>query len=101
MDDARNYTLFKDVKNLFHAPKHLEKFYKEFGCRSLSELIEEQFIPNGHEIQGHRTSTGFREFVLQRLLLFIADHSELEERYHWMCVEGHFQVRVVRKVFDF
>lgn len=97
VNDAATYQQFKAVKNLHHAPKKLEAFYRNMGCKLLSELIEENTEPGGAAVDGKESyCTDLRNLVLQRLSYFAKDldDDEVWKRYQFLNETGKLGVKV-------
>ena len=99
MDDSREYYLFKDCDQLYHAPKPLEKFYFELGCKRLGDLIQEEYLPSGPELYTNKQkqrAEDCRKLVLQRLMLYIQtfDDKDLEAKRQQMYRPEYFTVTV-------
>ncbi|KAL1743141.1 hypothetical protein HDZ31DRAFT_41634 [Schizophyllum fasciatum] len=73
-DDSIALQLFGD--KLFTAPQEdiLEKFYGNLGSRRLSSIVKEDFNSGG-EVPNHKPAHVIKALVLERLPLFLHDHS--------------------------
>jgi hypothetical protein len=99
-EKSKDYALFQDVKSLYHAPRHLEDFYRSFGCKVLAEIITETAQPEGEDKSGSGYAAKTRELVLEGLKPFIPTLKDAGriDRYKWMTEGENFKVRVFRKV---
>ncbi|KAI5889804.1 uncharacterized protein SCHCODRAFT_02635666 [Schizophyllum commune H4-8] len=73
-DDSIALQIFGD--KLFTAPQEdiLEKFYANLGSRRLSSIVKEDFNFGG-EVANHKPAQAIKALVLERLPLFLHDHS--------------------------
>jgi hypothetical protein len=71
----------------------------ELGSRRLSSLVKEEYR-TGTEIKPSKQADETRALVLQRLPLFLHDHSHNSQRitYNWLNQDNHFVVRTFGKV---
>jgi len=74
-------------------------FYQSLGCKRLSELVREEYRTT-HEIYGHRTAQDVRSLILERLPLFLHEHTHAATRvsFTWLNNERNFVVRTFGKV---
>lgn len=102
MDDSKSYSFFRKVERLVHAPKSVEHFYLTLGCQTISSIVEEHYgsVGDGKAIAGHPRCTTTREYVLDRLRIFIADshNSNWDKLYQDYCAGHNFQVQVFEKM---
>ena len=74
-------------------------FYQFLGCKRLSDLVREdhQTTP---EIHGHKTAQEVRSLILERLPLFLHEHTHATTRvpFSWLNNEKNFVVRIFGKV---
>lgn len=82
-------------------------FYQSLGCRRLSDLIQEEYQTT-QEIHGHKTAKEVRSLILERLPLFLHEHTHAATRVPltWLNKERNFIVRTfgrvsVTKTLDF
>ncbi|CAL1709408.1 unnamed protein product [Somion occarium] len=98
-DDTNAYQHFGDV--LFAAPQEdfLEDFYIELGSPRLSSLVREKFR-TGTEIRGSKKAQEIRSLILERLPLFLHEHSHAKTKvpYTWLNNEQNFVVRTFGKI---
>jgi hypothetical protein len=83
---------------LREAQRHPE-FYEHLGARRLSSLVKEEYR-TGQELRGSKTALDVRALVLQRLPLFLHDHTHEGQRiqYAWLNDDAHFVVRAFGRV---
>ena len=74
-------------------------FYQTLGCKRLSELVREEYRTT-QEIYGHKTAQEVRSLILERLPLFLHEHTHAATRvsYTWLNNERNFIVRTFGKV---
>jgi len=74
-------------------------FYQSLGCRRLSDLVREEYQTT-QEIHGHRTAQEVRHLILERLPLFLHEHTHATTRvpFSWLNNERNFVVRTFGKV---
>ena len=74
-------------------------FYQFLGCKRLSELVREEYRIT-QEIYGHRTAQDVRSLILERLPLFLHEHTHATTRvpFTWLNNERNFVVRTFGKV---
>lgn len=74
-------------------------FYRSLGCKRLSELVREEYRTT-QEIYGHRTAQDIRSLILERLPLFLHEHTHATTRvsFTWLNNERNFTVRTFGKV---
>lgn len=117
-DDTNGYQLFGD--RIFTAPQEdlLESeslqfvkctssplsfvsagFYTELGSRRLSLLIREDYKTSS-EIKISKTASDTRSLILERLPLFLHEHTHSRARvpYSWLIVEKNFIVKAYGKL---
>lgn len=107
MDNERDYSIFRDVEQLFHAPKGLEQFYEKLGSPRLSSIIREEYDRQGPEQLKHPHRERIRKLVIERLDLFLQQRDgKRRKMFHTMQQGNNFQVKVfeglqMTKVLDF
>ncbi|KAI0646791.1 hypothetical protein C8Q79DRAFT_956470 [Trametes meyenii] len=98
-DDTNAYQLFGDV--IFTAPQEdlLEAFYMELGCRRLSGLVREDYQTRS-EVVGSRKAAETRALILERLPLFLHEHTHTKTRvsHSWLNNEKNFLVKTFNKL---
>ncbi|KAI0637255.1 hypothetical protein C8Q77DRAFT_1216014 [Trametes polyzona] len=98
-DDTNAYQLFGDV--VFSAPQEdlLEAFYLELGCRRLGSLVREEY-QNRNEVVGSRKAAETRALILERLPLFLHEHTHTQTKvsYTWLNNEKNFIVKTYGKL---
>jgi hypothetical protein len=80
-------------------------FYIKLGVRRLSHLIKDEYKPStelfgaSHQ-QPHPRSTATRTLILERLPLFLHEHTHAQARvpYAWLNDSAHFVVRTFGKL---
>ncbi|KAF9644423.1 hypothetical protein BDM02DRAFT_3272450 [Thelephora ganbajun] len=74
-------------------------FYRSLGCKRLSDLVREE-CRKTQEIRGHKTAQEIRSLVLERLPLFLHEHTHATTRVHftWLNNERNFVVRAFGKL---
>ncbi|THH29159.1 hypothetical protein EUX98_g5023 [Antrodiella citrinella] len=98
-DDTNAYQHFGDA--IFAAPQDdlLEDFYMELGSRRLSALVKEKYKTSA-EIKHSRKPADIRNLILERLPLFLHEHShaKVQVPYSWLNTEANFVVRAFGKI---
>ncbi|EKM56817.1 uncharacterized protein PHACADRAFT_141759 [Phanerochaete carnosa HHB-10118-sp] len=98
-DDTNAYQLFGDA--VFSCPQEdlLEDFYQELGSRRLSSLIKDEHKP-ATEIKHSKKAQETRTLILERLPLFLHEHTHTQTRvpYSWLNQEKNFAVRTFGKL---
>ncbi|KAI1790758.1 hypothetical protein LXA43DRAFT_921512 [Ganoderma leucocontextum] len=98
-DETNAYQLFGDT--IFSAPQEdlLEEFYTELGCRRLGTLVREQFNTS-REVFGSRKAAETRALILERLPLFLHEHTHTKTcvSYSWLNNDMHFIVKTFGKL---
>ncbi|KAH7929282.1 hypothetical protein BV22DRAFT_1081369, partial [Leucogyrophana mollusca] len=98
-DDTNGYQLFGD--SIFAAPQEdlLENFYASLGSRRLSNIIREDYKTTS-EIKNSKTATDVRSLVLERLPLFLHEHTHARTRVSlgWLTNEQNFKVKTFGKL---
>ncbi|KAI0670652.1 hypothetical protein C8Q78DRAFT_1037269 [Trametes maxima] len=98
-DETNAYRMFGDV--IFTAPQEdlLEEFYMELGCRRLSGLVREEYQTRS-EVVGSRKAAETRALILERLPLFLHEHTHTKTRvsYSWLNDEKNFIVKTFNKL---
>ncbi|KAJ7251757.1 hypothetical protein B0H12DRAFT_1118770 [Mycena haematopus] len=106
-DDNNALQNFGD--SLFTAPQEdiLEGFYMILGSRRLSSLVKEEYKTTA-ESKDQRTAAEIRALILERLPLFLHEHTHARTRvtFNWLNQEAHFIVTsfgklAVTKTLDF
>ena len=74
-------------------------FYEFLGCKRLSELVREEY-PKAEEIPRHKEAQRVRTLVLERLPLFLYEHTHAATRvpFAWLNDEKNFVVKTLGKV---
>lgn len=74
-------------------------FYAQLGSRRLSSLVKEEYRTRD-EIRPSKVASDTRSLVLQRLPLFLHDHTHEGQRftYQWLSKDDHFRVKAFNKV---
>jgi Protein of unknown function (DUF3684) len=69
--------------------------YLSLGSQRLSALVKEEYLTKG-EIKGHRVAIDTRTLILERLPLFLHEHTHARIRvsYNWLNDEKNFVVQV-------
>ncbi|KAJ7039263.1 hypothetical protein C8F04DRAFT_1087709 [Mycena alexandri] len=92
-DDNHALQNFGDL--LFTAPQEdiLEGLYALLGSRRLSSLVKEEY-KTGTEVKDSRAAAEIRALILERLPLFLHEHTHAKTRvsYNWLNTEAHFVV---------
>ncbi|KAI0083802.1 hypothetical protein BDY19DRAFT_975723 [Irpex rosettiformis] len=98
-DDTNGYQLFGD--KIFTCPQEdlLEEFYGELGSRRLSSLVKEHYETTS-EIKSTRKAEELRSRILERLPLFLHEHTHAPTRvpFAWLNADRNFIVRVFGSV---
>ncbi|KAL4253718.1 hypothetical protein ABKN59_003690 [Abortiporus biennis] len=98
-DDTNAYQQFGD--SVFSAPQEdlLEEFYSTLGSRRLSTLVQEQYTTTS-EVRGAKRATETRSLILERLPLFLHEHTHAQTRipYSWLNKDANFIVRTFGKI---
>ncbi|KAI9067076.1 hypothetical protein FKP32DRAFT_1644765 [Trametes sanguinea] len=98
-DDTNAYQLFGDV--IFTAPQEdlLEAFYIDLGSRRLSSLVREDYQTRG-EVVACRRAAQTRALILERLPLFLHEHTHTKTRvtYSWLNNKDNFIVKTFNKL---
>ncbi|KAG6335719.1 hypothetical protein ID866_3377 [Astraeus odoratus] len=94
-DDTNAYQLFGD--SIFTAPQEdlLEDFYIWLGCKRLSLVVREEYKVS-NEIPRAKTGMETRALVLERLPLFLHEHTHARTTVSlaWLSKPENFKVRV-------
>ncbi|KAJ7188459.1 hypothetical protein C8R46DRAFT_1171527 [Mycena filopes] len=92
-DDNNALQNFGDL--LFTAPQEdiLEELYALLGSRRLSSLVKEEY-KTGMEVKDSRAAAEIRTLILERLPLFLHEHTHAKTRvsYNWLNTDTHFVV---------
>ncbi|KAH8102310.1 hypothetical protein BXZ70DRAFT_1017278, partial [Cristinia sonorae] len=98
-DDTNGYQHFGDA--VFAAPQDdlLEDFYMELGSRRLSALVKEKY-KTSVEVKNSRKPMDVRKLILERLPLFLHEHShaKVQVPFSWLNNEANFIVRAFEKI---
>ncbi|KAI0933780.1 hypothetical protein AcW1_005516 [Taiwanofungus camphoratus] len=98
-DDTNAYHFFGS--SVFTAPQEdlLEEFYMELGSNRLSTLVREEHR-TGAETKNSRKALETRSLILERLPLFLHEHTHARTRisYSWLNNERNFIVRTFGKL---
>ncbi|OCH90810.1 hypothetical protein OBBRIDRAFT_834709 [Obba rivulosa] len=99
VDDPNALQLFGEV--VYTAPQEdlLEGFYSELGSKRLSALIREEYR-TGSEVRGARGAQEIRSLILERLPLFLHEHTHARTRiaFTWLNNEKNFIVKTFSKI---
>ncbi|RPD65851.1 hypothetical protein L226DRAFT_529987 [Lentinus tigrinus ALCF2SS1-7] len=98
-DDTNAYQLFGDVIFTAEQEDLLEEFYLELGCKRLSTMVREDHHPSS-EVIGSRKAAETRALILERLPLFLHEHTHTKTRvsYSWLNEEKNFIVKTFGKL---
>jgi hypothetical protein len=99
-DDTSSYQLFGD--KFFAAPQEdlLENFYVQLGSKRLSSLVKEKYLTST-EIKDSRKAIEIRNLILERLPLFLHEHTHGDKtriKFEWLESEENFLVKSFGKV---
>ncbi|KAI0060543.1 hypothetical protein BV25DRAFT_1908367 [Artomyces pyxidatus] len=98
-DDTNAYQLFGD--SLFSAPQEdiLEEFYVSLGSPRLSTLVKEDYRTSA-EIPHSRLAGDIKHLILERLPLFLHEHSQSRTRvsFNWLNEDKNFVVKTFGKL---
>ncbi|KAL5514880.1 hypothetical protein ACEPAG_2196 [Sanghuangporus baumii] len=98
-DDTNAYQSFGD--SVFSAPQEdiLESFYVELGSPRLTVLVREDYKTSA-EIRDSKLAKDVRALVLERLPLFLHEHTHARPKiqYSWLNNEKNFVVRTFGKL---
>ncbi|KAG6829550.1 hypothetical protein H0H92_004219 [Tricholoma furcatifolium] len=98
-DDTHALQAFGD--SFFTAPQEdiLEAFYSQMGSRRLSSLVKEEYQPSS-EIKQSKIAAETRALILERLPLFLHEHSHARTRvsYTWLTSQVNFVVKTYGKI---
>lgn len=99
-DDTSSYHLFGE--NFFAAPQDdlLENFYLQLGSKRLSSLVKEKYNTSV-ELKDAKKSLDTRELILERLPLFLHEHSHGEQtriKFEWLNSQENFSVKTFGKL---
>ena len=74
-------------------------FYAELGCRRLNTLVREQYSTSS-EVSGSRKAADTRALILERLPLFLHEHTHTKTSvsYAWLNNDKHFIVKTFGKL---
>ncbi|RDB24786.1 hypothetical protein Hypma_008085 [Hypsizygus marmoreus] len=98
-DDTHALQAFGD--SFFTAPQEdiLEAFYAQLGSRRLSSLVKEEYQPTA-EVKNSKVAADTRALILERLPLFLHEHSHARTRvsYTWLTSTVNFVVKTYGKL---
>ncbi|KAF8070283.1 hypothetical protein FPV67DRAFT_1486835 [Lyophyllum atratum] len=98
-DDTHAHQAFGD--SFFTAPQEdiLEAFYAQLGSRRLSSLVKEDYQP-AVEVKHSKVAADTRALILERLPLFLHEHSHARTRvsYTWLTSTVNFVVKTYGKL---
>ncbi|GLB37239.1 putative protein of unknown function (DUF3684) [Lyophyllum shimeji] len=98
-DDTHAHQAFGD--SFFTAPQEdiLEAFYAQLGSRRLSSLVKEEYQPSA-EVKQSKVAADTRALILERLPLFLHEHSHARTRvsYSWLTSTVNFVVKTYGKL---
>ncbi|KAF7315310.1 hypothetical protein MIND_00045600 [Mycena indigotica] len=99
VDDNNSLQYFGEF--LYTAPQEdiLEEFYLLLGSRKLSSLVKEEYKTSA-ELKDSRVSAEIRALILERLPLFLHEHTHARTRvsFNWLNNDNHFVVTSYGKV---
>lgn len=74
-------------------------FYAELGSPRLSHLVREEFQTTA-ELQNSKTATEIRSLILERLPLFLHEHTHTKTRvsFSWLSTNNNFVVKTFGKL---
>lgn len=74
-------------------------FYMDLGCRRLSGLVREDYQTRS-EVVGSRRAADIRALILERLPLFLHEHTHTKTRvtYSWLNKKDNFVVKTFNKL---
>ncbi|KAF9650775.1 hypothetical protein BDM02DRAFT_3140374 [Thelephora ganbajun] len=88
-------------EDIFCAPQEdiLEGFYRSLGCKQLGDLVREEYQTT-QEIYGDKMAQQVRSLILERLPLFLHEHTHAITRVSlaWLNNERNFVVRTFGRV---
>ena len=96
---------FSKVSTRTHSVWHCESaleiagFYQYLGCKCLSNLVREDYR-TAQEVYGHKTAQEIRSLILERLPLFLHEHTHATTRvsFTWLNNDRNFVVRTFGKI---
>ncbi|KAG6908391.1 hypothetical protein DXG01_004820 [Tephrocybe rancida] len=98
-DDTHALQAFGE--SFFTAPQEdiLEAFYSQLGSRRLSSLVKEEYHPSA-EIKQPKVAAETRALILERLPLFLHEHTHARTRvsYTWLTSPVNFVVKTYGKL---
>ncbi|KAH7915898.1 hypothetical protein BJ138DRAFT_824538 [Hygrophoropsis aurantiaca] len=98
-DDTNGYQVFGD--SIFAAPQEdlLEDFYAMLGSKRLSTAIREDYKTTS-EVKNSKTAVDTRTLLLERLPLFLHEHTHARTRVSltWLANENNFKVKTFGKL---
>lgn len=82
-----------------HCLIFMTAFYTQLGSRRLSSLVKEEYQTSA-EIKQSKTATEIRTLILERLPLFLHEHSHARTRvsYTWLTSQVNFVVKTFGKL---
>ncbi|ESK92923.1 hypothetical protein Moror_8996 [Moniliophthora roreri MCA 2997] len=99
-NDTNSFQLFGDSLSIAPQDSLLEDFYMSLGSKRLSDLVKEDPKHSEPEIKNSKQATEIRQLVLERLPLFLHEHTHAKTKYtfSWLKIGGNFVVRTYGKV---
>ncbi|KAK7035286.1 hypothetical protein VNI00_012053 [Paramarasmius palmivorus] len=99
-DDTNSFQLFGDALCIAPQDTLLEDFYILLGSRRLSLLVTEDAKRSEPEIKNSKQATEIRHLILERLPLFLHEHTHAKTRhpFSWLKIAGNFVVKAYGKV---
>ncbi|KIP09762.1 hypothetical protein PHLGIDRAFT_102310 [Phlebiopsis gigantea 11061_1 CR5-6] len=98
-DDTNSFQLFGEA--VFSCPQEdlLEDFYFELGSRRLSTLVKDEYKMSS-EVKHTRKAAEVRTLILERLPLFLHEHTHTQTRvpFSWLNQDQNFVVRAFGKL---
>lgn len=98
-DDTNAYQMFGE--SIYAAPQEdlVENFYATLGSKRLSAIVKEDYRVNS-EIKHSKSATDARALLLERLPLFLHEHTHTRTKVSlsWLSNQENFKVRVFGKL---
>ncbi|PPQ89567.1 hypothetical protein CVT25_012239 [Psilocybe cyanescens] len=98
-DDTHAYQAFGE--SLFTAPQEdiIEAFYCQLGSMKLSQVVKEEYQTTV-ELHDSKTASGIRALILERLPLFLHEHTHARTRvsFSWISANKNFVVKAFGKL---
>ena len=84
---------------MIHLNLQTADLYQSLGCKQLSDLVQEEYQTT-QEVFGHKRAQEVRTLILERLPLFLHEHTYVVPRVSctWLNDESNFIVRTFSKV---